>query len=197
MDQKTFRIAVDLDGVIAKHALGGFWLKLRKIKEKTLKKTHLTTYYYPSTFIEKTAWKVINGLRRPTLDKNGLFLSLAQKKEVRFFLITSRFKFLEKLTHNWLKHHRLDSLFYKVLINTPNINPLVFKEQMIKKFNIDYVIDDDLEVIDYLKKRTAAKFYWVVPPYQKQTENKDKKIIICTDFLEALQKIFKPFGHNF
>ena len=186
---KPIKIAVDLDGVIAQHSLGGFWVWTRKAKEKILKKAHSSSYYYPSTVLEKTAWLIINGARRPFPDKNNFFASLVDGGGIQFYLVTSRFKFLEELTRNWLKKYNLDKNFHKILINSQDADPSLFKERAIRELELDYFIDDDLEVINYLEKKTKAKLYWVVPGHRKKTDNHNGGVITCDDFLDALRKI--------
>jgi len=38
METNYSRIGLDLDGVVARHSLRGFWIRLRLLKEKFLKK---------------------------------------------------------------------------------------------------------------------------------------------------------------
>jgi len=190
MNQRIIKIGVDLDGVIARHSLGGFWVILRKLKERLLKTTHSQKWYYPSTFLEKFAWKVINWLRIPFADKDGFFASLAGGNKAKFYLVTSRFKFLEKLTADWLKKYHLDQYFAEVLINNKDINPLIFKTEIIKERGLDFFIDDDLEVIDYLKKNIGAKLFWVVAGHKDKKDNNHHDVGSGDDFTDILRKLF-------
>lgn len=181
------RIGCDLDGVVAKHSLSGFWVKVRLLKEKLLKKTHTKEYYYPQTKIEQIAWVVINWLRIP--DNKGVArLKDLRDKGCHFFLITSRFKFNDPSTQKWLKKYRLSSLFDKVIVNVQDKPPIDFKTDAITREKIDCFIDDDLEVLLALEK-TRAKLYWVVPGHRSHLENHRQKIFSCHSFAEALQKI--------
>lgn len=190
MSQEVPRIGVDLDGVIARHSLGGFWVVLRKVKERILKTTHSQKWYYPNTFLEKLAWRIINWLRVPFADKGGFFASLAKENKARFYLVTSRFKFLEKSTADWLKKYHLDKYFAEVLINNKDIDPLIFKAKTINDRGLDFFIDDDLDVIDYLKKNTNAKLFWVVPGHKDKKDNNHHDVESGDDFTDTLRKIF-------
>lgn len=191
-DNNTVRVGCDLDGVVAKHSLSGFWVKVRLLKEKLLKKTHTKAYYYPQTKIEQAAWKVINWFRVP--DKKGIArLEDLRKKGYRFFLITSRFKFNEPSTQEWLKKYRLFSLFDKVIINVRDKSPSDFKVDAIAREKIDCFIDDDLEVLLALEK-TRAKLYWVVPGHRSHLENHRQKIRSCHSFAEALLEVSQAIG---
>jgi len=186
-ENRSVRIGCDLDGVVAKHNLSGFWVKVRLLKEKFLKKTHTKAYYYPQTKIEQIAWKVINWIRIP--DNRGIaHLKDIREKGCRFFLITSRFKFNDPSTQKWLKKYRLFSLFDKVIVNVQDTPPIDFKIDAITREKIDFFIDDDLEVLLALEK-TRAKLYWVVPGHRSHLENHRQKIRSCHSFSEVLQEI--------
>lgn len=187
MGQKELKIGLDLDGVIAKHSLGGFWVRLRKIKEKFLKKIHNHSYFYPKTVLEINAWKIINWLRIP--DKDGVKQIIRMKKEGwKFFLITGRFNFNNFLTVKWLKKYHLYDLFDKVLVNVGDEDPILFKSKQINKNKIDFFADDDLEVLHSFKT-DCAKLYWVVPGHRNGNENGHKQITSCASLYEALVKM--------
>ena len=190
MNQRIIKIGVDLDGVIARHSLGGFWVILRKLKEKVLKTARPANWYYPNASLEKLAWRIINWLRIPFADRDGFFASLAKENKAKFYLVTSRFKFLEKLTTDWLEKHHLDKYFSGVLINNKDINPLIFKAKIINDWGIDCFIDDDIDVIDYLKKNTNAKLFWVVPGHKNKKDNNHHDVGSGDDFTDILRKLF-------
>ncbi len=153
---KVIKIGFDLDGVIAQHSLGGLWFKLRMLKEKLLKKTHSSSYYFPNTFVEKIVWMLIDWFRRPYAER-GLLSSLARTKQLQFYLITGRFQFLEKLTLKWLRKNKFSDYFEKVLINTQDLEPTAFKAKKINQLGLDFFVDDDPGVVASLKQKTAAK----------------------------------------
>ena len=158
------KVGFDLDGVIAQHTLGGFWFRLRKLKEKILKKTDGKEYYYPKSFLEKAAWLIIDWCRPPLKEKK-VFCALVKDKKFQFFLITGRFKFLDKLTRKWLKKHQLTDCFEQIFVNVKNKDPRKFKNQKIQELNLDYFIDDEKETVRFLRKRVLTKiFLQKLPP---------------------------------
>lgn len=185
--REKIKIAFDLDGVVARHSLGGFWVKVRIIKEAVLKGAHSKKYYFPKTKLEQLAWIAINWRRVP--DKKGIDLlkSLPEKK-FRFFIISSRLKFNYPSTIKWLKKYKLLSLFEEVFLNTKDENPVYFKVEKIESEKIDFFIDDDLEVLIALCQ-TKAKLFWVVPGHRNGDENHENKITNCSSYKEALEKI--------
>lgn len=183
------KIGCDLDGVVAKHSLGGLWVKIRILKERILKKVKDKDYYYPKTELERFVWKVINWLRVP--DKEGIDLLKKLKNEnFSFYLATSRLKFNYPSTIKWLKKQNLLLIFKDVLVNVQDENPVEFKVKAVEKEKMDYFIDDDLEVLTQLC-RTKAKLYWVVPGHRNGDENNENRITTCASFTEALKKISK------
>jgi hypothetical protein len=85
----------------------------------------------------------------------------------------------------------LDRNFYKILINTGDQDPSVFKADMVKNLKIDFFVDDDLETINYLKEKTRAKLFWVVPKHRNRQDNQNDGIESCGDLSEALKKIVR------
>lgn len=187
MKPKEIRVGLDLDGVIARHSLGGFWVKIRIIKEAILKGTHSKEYYFPKTKLEQLAWIAINWYRVPDRRGIGLLKSLSGKKFC-FFLISGRLKFNYSSTMKWLNKYKLLNLFKKVFLNTKDENPTYFKAEKIKGEKIDFFIDDDLEVLIALCQ-TEAKLFWVVPGHRNGDENHENKITNCGSYKEALEKI--------
>jgi len=186
-EKKETNIGCDLDGVVAKHSLGGLWVKIRILKEKILKKTKNKDYYYPKTKLEQTVWKLINWLRVP--DEEGLGLLQKLKNEnFTFYMITSRLKFNYPLTIKWLKKYKILSLFEEAFVNIGDENPVGFKLKVVEEKKIDCFIDDDLEVLIKLCQ-TKANLFWVVPGHRNGKENHEGRITACRSFADALEKI--------
>lgn len=184
---KEIRVGLDLDGIVAKHSLGGFWVKVRLLKERYLRKVHSKDYYYPKTRLEQLAWKIINWCRVP--DKEGVvLLKRLIEQNFHFYLISSRLKFNYPSTIKWLKRYKLLGFFDKVLLNTEDKNPVFFKTEKVKEEKIDFFVDDDLEVLTALCP-TEAKLFWVVPGHRNGNENHGGKIKNCRSLKNALEKI--------
>jgi hypothetical protein len=71
---------------------------------------------------------------------------------------------LKDRTDDWSKRHKLSDYFKKMHFNFNDQQPHLFKEQILKKENIQKFIDDDLDLLMYLsKKYPNISFYWVGP----------------------------------
>ncbi len=99
---------------------------------------------------------------RPAIKENMDFLKRLPKKNNKLYLISSRFKFLEKRTEKLIKRYGLNEIFDEMYFNFENIQPHVFKQKIINKLNLDIYIDDDLSLIKHAAKtNTKTKFFWL------------------------------------
>lgn len=102
-------------------------------------------------------------LFRPPIIKNMNYLkNLALANNNKYYLISSRFSFLEKKTTDLIKRYNLDKIFNTMYFNYENKQPHQFKNEIIKKLNLDMYVDDDLQLLEYLvDKNPKTKFFWL------------------------------------
>ncbi|HVF69392.1 MAG TPA: hypothetical protein VNA13_02375 [Xanthomonadales bacterium] len=99
---------------------------------------------------------------RPAIKENLEFLKSIPKKSNKLYLISSRFKFLEKRTLKLVKRFDLDKVFDEMYFNFDNLQPHEFKNEVIKRLNLDIYVDDDLSLIKHVAKNNAkTKFFWL------------------------------------
>ena len=184
MDDRELKIAFDFDGVIASPIFDGLLINLRILKEHLIKSIgHRTDYFYPKSRGERFIWTLLNKLRKPTCDLDCL-RSLKSGGGVQIFLITSRFKFLEKDTIEWLKKYGLENLFDKIYINNTDISPIEFKVSALNENLVDYYLDDDIEIIDSIKSMVKTRIYW-----KSNKKHHNPEIVNCKSICEFTQKI--------
>lgn len=124
---------------------------------------HEPKYRFPSTWIEQKIrkWSHQSALR-PQISKNVEFLKhfSAQGKH-KVFLISSRYSFLKAETDEILKKYQLKKYFYRIYLNSDNLQPHIFKEEILKKLNLDLFIEDDFMLLKYLSGRfSKIKLLW-------------------------------------
>lgn len=150
---KKVRIAFDLDGVIVdkpplipKSVLEWFF---RGGKREPLR------FRFPR-------WRLEQLIRRsshlppfrPLIKENVDFIkTLAVRPEYEVYLISSRYSFLAPLTENLLEKNQIKNIFKATHLNLQNKPPHLFKEEMLRKIKADIFVDDDLEVLDYLREK--------------------------------------------
>ena len=106
---------------------------------------------------------------RPPISKNMNYIkSLALENKNKYYLISSRFSFLKKNTDALIKRYEFDKIFDSMHFNILDTQPHKFKNDMIKKLNLDMFVDDDLDLLKFLAhKNYKIKFFWL-----NQKENK-------------------------
>src|SRR5207248_3124815 len=117
--------------------------------------------------------------------ENMKFLKSISKKDNKLYLISSRFKFLEKRTEKLIKKYGLDKIFDEMYFNFENQQPHIFKDQIIKKLSLDVYVDDDLSLIRHVARESSkTKFFWL---------NQLKQDKPLTPNIFAISKITKIF----
>src|SRR6266581_3070211 len=100
-------------------------------------------------------------LRRPIVENLAL-LRRIPKEGNTFYLISSRYKFLEPETNRIIKRYRLDNIFDGLYFNFENKQPHLFKNEVIKKLKLDRYVDDDLSLLTFVAKHNGkTKFFWL------------------------------------
>lgn len=123
-------------------------------------------------------------LRQPIHD-NMKFLKDISKKDNKLYLISSRFKFLEGTTNRLIKRYDLDKTFDGLYFNFENKQPHLFKEEVLKKLNLDLYIDDDLSLLRHVAKyNPKTKFLWL---------NHAKKQAVLPKNIVAISKLSDIF----
>jgi hypothetical protein len=154
---------------IIPYKLIDFFYKGRLVFEKNTKGKNLT-YRFPGSFEQKI--RVISHypiLRRPISKNIDALKQISKNKKNNTYLISSRYKFLEKKTSSLVKKAKLQNYFNGIYFNYKNMQPHLFKENIIRKLKIDIYIDDDLDLALYLAKRNPKlTIYWI----------KDRKVSI-------------------
>lgn len=101
-------------------------------------------------------------LRKPIKENIGFIKKAAAENNHTYYLISSRFGFLKKTTEKLVQKYGIDKIFKSLHFNFLNEQPHLFKNQMIQKLKIDYYVDDDLPLLNFLvDKNPKARFFWL------------------------------------
>ena len=120
-------------------------------------------YRIPSTAERMVRILSHHPLFRPPITENINYVkNQALENKNKYYLISSRFSFLEKNTTNLIKRYSLDKIFNAMYFNYSNNQPHQFKDEVIKKLDLDMYVDDDLQLLEYLvDKNPKTKFFWL------------------------------------
>jgi hypothetical protein len=120
-------------------------------------------YRIPSRFEQIIRIASHHPLLRHPITKNLEYIKNINMKNInKYYLISSRFGFLKKRTDDLIKLHNFNKIFNAMYFNYENKQPHQFKNEVIKKLNIDMFVDDDLQLLEYLiDKNPKTKFFWL------------------------------------
>lgn len=96
---------------------------------------------------------------RPPIEPNCSVVKKTSSK-YELYLVTGRYGFLEDLTVAWLKKYNLYSAFKKIYINTDNMQPHIFKSEIIAKLKLNAYIEDDFDSIMYCATRNKKTHFY-------------------------------------
>lgn len=123
--------------------------------------------------------------RSPITGNINYVKNLASSSKGNYYLISSRFSFLEKRTDNLIKHYKFDKIFNTMYFNYENRQPHQFKNEIIKKIALNMYIDDDLQLLEYLiNKNPKTKFFWL----NKKISKPLKKNLFAIKYISEMFK---------
>ena len=87
---------------------------------------------------------------------------MTKKKELEIYLITARYSFLKNDLEKWLKKINLHNVFKEIHYNKNNQQPHLYKEEKIKKLNLDIFVEDNYDIVHHLNQQTTStKIWWI------------------------------------
>ncbi|MDA1316894.1 MAG: hypothetical protein O3B87_02610, partial [bacterium] len=150
---KPLKIGFDLDGVLLYNPARIFrpiTLAVKKIMGGTEKKE--LHFYYPHSPIEQLMWKMVHWSSMFIAPGFEDIKKLADEGRIEPYIITSRYQCLTNDFDWWLKRMNAKKYFKGTYHNKENVQPHVFKEQMINKLNLEYFVEDNFDIVSHITK---------------------------------------------
>ena len=130
---------------------------------------------------------------RPLIKENVAFLRSIPKQEHRIYLVSSRFGFLEQVTSRLVKKHGFDKIFDGMYFNFQNLQPHLFKSEVIKELKLDMYVDDDLPLLRYVARHNKrTRFYWLNKSVAKQVTHNITGVTTLSDVLTLQTRVTAP-----
>ena len=86
---------------------------------------------------------------------------MVKENKIEAYIVSARYESLKKDFENWINKIEARKYFTGIYYNNNNEQPHLFKEQVIKKLNIDIFVEDNWDIVNHLSKNTKAKIYWI------------------------------------
>ena len=135
---RKIKIGLDFDGVVAYNPFRVIRAPITYFKRHILK-TNKLKFWIPKAPWEKLLFEIIH--RSSVFPATGVDLlkKMANDPRYEFHLVTGRYNFLFSDLDKWLIKHDLKHVFKSINGNQDNQQPFLFKEQVIKKLQLDYL----------------------------------------------------------
>lgn len=141
-----------MDGVVLYNPIRIFRPWIVVVKKLLGKDRKEKTFYVPKTKVEEFLWNILHKTSYKIADGLDLLKYLKDEGIIEPYLITARYKSLEKDFNDTMEKLKARHLFKVYVHNTQNEQPHLFKERMIKKYNLDMFIDDNWDIVEHLSQ---------------------------------------------
>ncbi len=168
MSKKPLKVGFDLDGVLLYNPTR-IVRPLIKLAKRILgvKKDKQHVFFIPHNSVQLKLWRPIWKF----LHTSSLFVApgyqdiieLIKDKKIEAYIITARYSFLNDNTESWFKKMNAKKYFKGTFINKDDKQPHLFKEEMIKKLDLDVFVEDNWDIVTHLQKQYSKnkKIYWI------------------------------------
>ncbi|MEA2056882.1 MAG: hypothetical protein U9O78_04255 [Patescibacteria group bacterium] len=186
MKQKL-KIGFDLDGVLLYNPARIIRPLISTLKEKEvcIHRKELE-FYVPQKKWEELMWELFH--------KSSIFVApgfdqikkLRNKGLIEPYLVTGRYAHLKNDFEHWKKKMGAEDIFKKTMMNDKNQQPHLYKEKIIKQFDLDIFIEDNWDIVNYLAHSA---------PTLNKKNSKKRQILWITNFIDS-KKIDYQFKFN-
>ncbi|MCR4329424.1 MAG: hypothetical protein NUV65_02665 [Candidatus Roizmanbacteria bacterium] len=154
------RIGFDFDGVLFYNPIRLLRPVLDLVKKYIL---HVpsTTFYVAKT---KNSYAIMRLVHASSFMPNvglGDFLKLLSDPEYDVFVVTARQKFLMPDLYRLLSLYGVHIPHERIFCNTHDEQAHVFKERMTKELKLDFYVEDNWDIVNYLRLKTKTRVVWL------------------------------------
>jgi acid phosphatase class B len=161
---KPLKVGFDLDGVILYNPIRFIRpiAKLFKPIKSFFLKQEKDFFYYPESKVEQFLFRLLHLTSFKPDPALEFIKKLVKAKKIEAYIITGRYSFLKKDYEHWLKKINAKMIFENCYQNSNDLQPNKFKEQMIKKLNLDFYIEDNWDIVSKIgSQRLRTKILWI------------------------------------
>lgn len=158
--KKIIRVGLDFDGVVAYNPFRIVRAPISLVKRNLLGIKKLS-FIYPRRKWQQIIWTILHESSVYPAKGVDYLRILVQDKAIEAHIITARYSFLDNHLYKWLDKYRLRKLFKTINLNKNDEQPHLFKEKLIKKYDLDIFVEDNLDIVKYLHGKGKTKIYWI------------------------------------
>lgn len=158
--KKKLKVGFDFDGVIAYNPFRVIRGPVTAFKRHVLGVKKIT-FFYPRSQLELFIWRILHDSSVFPSRGVDLLRQLVEGGAIDAHIISGRYNYLEDHLITWLNRYKLHKLFTTININKKDQQPHLFKEQAVKQHDLDYFIEDNLDIVQYLDGKTKTRIIWI------------------------------------
>jgi hypothetical protein len=193
MAKKKIKVAFDMDGVLLYNPSRIFRNLISRTKKAHLFPREELEFYHPQTQFEdwfwlllhKSSFKLATGFRE--LEK------MLAAGDLEIYLVSGRFPCLQSDSAKWIKKLNRKNIFKGIYLNDKDEDPHLFKERMLKELKVDYFVEDNWDVVNYLsqtfKKSKLKTEVWWISNFLDQQIDYPHKYLSFKAVVEDLKKL--------
>jgi len=170
---KRIKVGIDFDGVLAYNPFRIIRAPITYAKKKFFNARHLH-FYVPKTPIEQFVWMILHESSFLPAQGISLLREMSQDERYEFHIVTARFHFLQSGISRWLKRNNLTGMFCDIHMNKQDKQPHLHKFDKIQELGLDYFIEDNWDIVEYLHGRTKTKVLWIYNIADRSISYSDK-----------------------
>ena len=174
--KKQLRVGFDLDGVLLYNPARIARPIIVFIKKIFFKK-EVDKFHYPQTRFQKLFWLVFHKIVFGPAFGYDELKRLIKSKKIKAYIITGRNESLKNDFNKWLIKLESNKFFSGSYFNDKNEQPYIFKEKMIKKLRLDLYVEDNWDIVYFLKlkmKNEKLKIFWIYNILDRSKKFPDK-----------------------
>jgi uncharacterized HAD superfamily protein len=188
MKKEKIRIGFDLDGVILYNPIRIVRPIIYSFKKNVCQK-RINKFYIPKTKIEKTFWRIFHLSSISVADGFEELEKLVLSEKIEIYLITARYSFLKNDLKKWLKKINMHQIFTEVYYNKNDEQPHLYKEEKIKKLNLDIFVEDNYDIVKHLNKTVPKTKIWWISNFCDRHINYDYNFKNLNSVIKKIKKI--------
>lgn len=164
--KKVVRVGLDFDGVVAYNPFRVGRPLVAFVKKQFFGVKKLR-FWYPQKKWQQIFWIILHESSVYPANGVDLLQELVKEEKLEAHLVTARYSFLDDHLYKWLRKHKLDKLFKTINLNKHDEQPHLFKEKLIRKYDLDYFIEDNLDIVKHLNNKNRTKIFWIYNIFDK------------------------------
>ena len=158
--KRKIKLGLDFDWVVAYNPFRVCRALTAYFKSNILGMKNLR-FWYPQKSWQRIFWIILHESSVFPAKGIDLLEDLIKEGRIEAHLVTARYSFLDNHLFDWLERHKVKHLFKTINLNKKNEQPHLFKEKMIKSYDLDYYIEDNLDIVTHLHGKHRTKIYWI------------------------------------